>query len=374
MSIFQIHRKSQFKGVSLFVTLSIVKISKSSTLLLAFIGLVSLVRLASAQSSSNGVYGGFTASDQWFADMEHSAANQAMIRAVSGTGNFQKLPPDYVEIAGRIVFPGGNPFPDKELPDLRIDCVNQHVDAVDRAPFLNNQAEFYTVLKRGQTYDFYWFYYFGSREKFARITISTRGPRRRKLVIAYRWKGSAKTSHKPDIRKHSSSRLPTVSQSEVPPANANDYDLSDFPMQPTNFEEQQVQAAINSASTSELKAEAHKKLAEYYQEKGDKRRASAEFVKARYWGQNMSEHSSSRHPTVSQSKVPPVNVNEYDLSDFPKQPTNFEEQLVQAAINSASTPELKAEAHTKLAKYYEKKGDKRRASAEFAKARYWSEK
>ena len=285
MSIFQTHRKSQFKGVSLFVTLSIVKISKSTTLLLALIGLVSLVRMASAQSSSNGVYGGFTASDQWFADMEHSAANQAMIQAVAGTGNFQKLPPDYVEIAGRIVFPGGNPFPDKELPDLRIDCVNQHVDAVDRAPFLNNQAEFYTVLKRGQTYDFYWFYYFGSREKFARITVSSRGARRRKLVIVYRWKGSAKTSHKPDMSVHSTSRHPTVSQSEVHPVHVNEYDLSDFPKQPTNFEEQLVQAAINSASTSELKAEAHTKLAKYYEKKGDKHRASAEFAKARYWSE-----------------------------------------------------------------------------------------
>lgn len=68
---------------------------------------------------------------------------------------------------------------------------------------------------------------------------------------------------------------------------------------------------------------------------------------------------------------PPVDVDRFDLSGFPKRPTNFEEQQVIEDIRSATTPELKAGAHERLARYYEKKGDSRRAESESAKGQYW---
>jgi hypothetical protein len=64
-------------------------------------------------------------------------------------------------------------------------------------------------------------------------------------------------------------------------------------------------------------------------------------------------------------------VNQYDLSGFPRQPTSFEEQQVLEAIHSATTSALKADAHARLAQYYEEHHDAARARAERAKADYW---
>ena len=134
---------------------------------------------------AGGVWGGFVGSSAWFTDMERSARNQAMLKSIAGTNNPQKLPPDYVEFAGRIVFPKGNPFPGGRLPDLRIACRDKSCDMVERAPHLNADGSFYTVFRRGQTYDLYWMYYFGSREKFASVRISPDGPKRRRAVFKY---------------------------------------------------------------------------------------------------------------------------------------------------------------------------------------------
>jgi hypothetical protein len=64
-------------------------------------------------------------------------------------------------------------------------------------------------------------------------------------------------------------------------------------------------------------------------------------------------------------------VNQFDLSGFPHELTSFEEQQVQEAIQSATTPALKADAHARLARYYEKRNDASRARSERAKADYW---
>ncbi len=85
-------------------------------------------------------------------------------------------------------------------------------------------------------------------------------------------------------------------------------------------------------------------------------------------GHSAATVGSARPPAPSR---PPVDVDRYDLSGFPKHPTNFEEQQVLEDIKSATTPELKAGAHERLARYYEKKGDSRRAESESARAQYW---
>ena len=63
-----------------------------------------------------------------------------------------------------------------------------------------------------------------------------------------------------------------------------------------------------------------------------------------------------------------ADVDRFDLSGFPRQPTNFEEQQVMEAIRSATTSALKADAHERLARYYEKRDDAVRAHAERTKA------
>jgi len=240
------------------------------------------VSKAIGQSSTNGIYGGYVGSDKWFEGMRKSAANQAMMQSVAKTRDFRKLPADYVEFAGRIVFPEGNPFPKKRLPDLRIKSRDTKADDVERAPFVDDEGSFYTVFKKGQTYDLYWMYYFGSRDKFASIYIKPDGPTQRKLAIEYRPKGS--TGRESDSRedKRSISR-PALREDSIPPANVDQFDLSAFPRPPTNFQEQQVMEAINSATTPELKADAHERLAGYYEKKGDTQRAKSEKAKAEYW-------------------------------------------------------------------------------------------
>src|SRR5712691_113476 len=125
-------------------------------------------------------------SEHWFQAMRQTAANLAMMKSLTGTRDYRKLPADYVEFAGRIAFPNGNPFPKGRLPDLRIVCRDIAADGVDRAPLVGEDGGFYTVFKRGETYDLYWMYYFGSREKFASVTIRAEGPRQRRLTIEYR--------------------------------------------------------------------------------------------------------------------------------------------------------------------------------------------
>ncbi|MBI3039535.1 hypothetical protein HYY75_10920 [bacterium] len=68
-----------------------------------------------------------------------------------------------------------------------------------------------------------------------------------------------------------------------PPENFDQFDLSGFPAKPTNFVEQRLFDEIAFANSPRLKAKAHEKLANYYNQKGDKERAQAEQSKADYW-------------------------------------------------------------------------------------------
>ena len=261
--------------------------------------------VVAGQSPNNGEYGGYLGSNAWFASMRQSAANRAMLQSLGSRsgGRAAELPPDYIEAAGRIVFPKGNPFPDKRLPDLRIMCHNREADSVERAPFIDRQGGFYVVLKRGQHYDFSWMYYFGSKEKFLTLNVRTDQPRQSKYVIEYSPHGSraypvitftgngtVDTSPEtlpdtlpPVMNPHQAGDTPTERGPSRVPLDTGRYDLSGFPRQPTNFEEQQVMEAIHTATTSGLKAFAHSKLAKYYQGKGDDRRARVESAKADYW-------------------------------------------------------------------------------------------
>ena len=229
-------------------------------------------------------------SEHWFQTMRQTAANLAMMKSLTGTRDYRKLPADYVEFAGRIAFPNGNPFPKGRLPDLRIVCHDLAADGVDRAPLVGEDGGFYTVFKRGETYDLYWMYYFGSREKFASVTIRAEGPRQRRLTIEYRLPDAAVVSSEgANAQSAESGHHADEVIAVAPRANStlvvdpDEYDLSAFPHQVTNFEQQQVLEDIRSATTPALKAGAHERLARYYEKRGDSWRARAEYAKARYW-------------------------------------------------------------------------------------------
>ena len=226
---------------------------------------------------------GHVGSDAWFAQMRKSAANQAMLKSLMRKRGTQQLSSDYVEFAGRIVFPEGNPFPKQRVPDLRIKCRDQAADDLERAPFIDEEGGFYTVFKKGQTYDLYWMYYFGSHEKFASITIRFDGPAQRKFIFEYRTPSNndQPERHRPTPVQNSPREISPPLTS--PPAKVDEFDLSGFPQQPTNFEEQQVMEDIRSATSPALKADAHERLARYYEKRGDTQRAKSEYAKAAYW-------------------------------------------------------------------------------------------
>lgn len=147
-------------------------------------------------SGSNGVYGGYVGSSRWFDSMRQSAANMALLRSLGGSGGRPAVPAGYTEVAGIFTFPQKNPFPKGRLPDLRIVCADQRADSVSRGPFIvqtaDGQPSFYTILKRGQTYHFYWMYYFGGKEVFGTWTLPANGSQQSRLVVSVDPKGAGR--------------------------------------------------------------------------------------------------------------------------------------------------------------------------------------
>src|SRR5947209_7211216 len=96
------------------------------------LGVLAPLALA-AQSSTNGIGGGYVGSSAWFGSMQRSAENMAMLRTLGGgaAGRVKDpVPPGYSEIAGQLVFPKGNPFPKGVVPELQIYAEDQTVDGL----------------------------------------------------------------------------------------------------------------------------------------------------------------------------------------------------------------------------------------------------
>ena len=239
-----------------------------------------------SQDETNGVNGGYVGSDRWFVQMRQSAANQAMLRSIAGARSVRESPPDFVEFAGQIVFPDGrNPFPGGHFPDLRIKSTDANADAVERAPFVSEDGGFYSVFKKGQSYDVSWMYMMGGREKFFSLTIDPNAPRQLKQAIPYT-PGKSNDVNREGASgselgesPNSPSRNPGANSDQTP-ADVSVFDLSGVPNPPTTFLEQQLLDLARSNVTSWRD---HEKLAKYYQTKGDAQRANAEFARAKYW-------------------------------------------------------------------------------------------
>ncbi len=218
-----------------------------------------------------GVDAGYAGSEVWFDTMRKLPANEALVLALAKTNFVAGVPFDCVEVAGTITFPDGNPFPDQRLPELNISCRDQGADAAVRVPRLDDAGHFYTVFRRGQTYEFYW-KRGKDREKFCTLQVSADAQQRQKLAVPY------------PPTKAASPGNPVDAPSEVPRDRASifrEYDLSGFPPNPSSAETKKIAEAIKFARSNSARAEAHEMLARYYRDaKLDNTRAAVEFKKA----------------------------------------------------------------------------------------------
>lgn len=252
--------------------------TRVTSLITAVLGLCLLPLLIPELSTARGddkdgaetVSGTYAGSDVWFAGMRKTPSNQAMLRALMGTNIVTELPPDYVEVAGTITFPDGNPFPDQRLPELRISCRDQGADSVLRSPRMDESGHFYTVFKRGHAYEFYW-KQAGGKERFCTLQLRPDAQLRQKLTVPYRSPSQVASTAQSADSKGFARDFSVVSR---------EYDLAGFPARPVSEDTVKISDAIKSATGTMARANAHEMLANYYKEKGDGVRARAEFKKA----------------------------------------------------------------------------------------------
>ena len=141
-----------------------------------------LLQAASPAFADNGAVG----SESWIIQARRSPAAGALLRSLANTGNFRRLPPQYIEFAGQILFPSGNPFPAGTSPTLRIHCLNQAADSIERTCSLDEKGGFYSILKKGQTYELSWAKDSGANARFAMVAVPWKSFFRLKRVFKYK--------------------------------------------------------------------------------------------------------------------------------------------------------------------------------------------
>jgi len=217
-------------------------------------------------SDSSGLAG----SDVWFDTMRKLPVNETLVLALAKTNFITGLPYDCVEVAGTVTFPDGNPFAGDQLPELNISCRDRSMDAEVRVPRLDDAGHFYTIFKRGQTYEFYW-KRGNNRDKFCTLQVSADAQQRQKLTI-------------PCPAKAVPAVNPVDSPAEMPRDRAGisrEYDMSGFPPKPISAETRKIADAIKFARSNPARAAAHEMLGRYYRDtKLDEARAASEFKKA----------------------------------------------------------------------------------------------
>ena len=133
-------------------------------------------------------------SPQWFDRMRADDGNVAMLKALAGSNGQPVVPPDCTEISA--ILTGSRPNTRGKLPSLRIVSTDDRVDNVPRSPFIHQDngatPNFYAVLKRGLTYDFYWLTRDGDESRFASWTVPANAPKQLRLSLALDGRGNAK--------------------------------------------------------------------------------------------------------------------------------------------------------------------------------------
>ena len=226
---------------------------------------------ALADGRAGSDIGSYAGSDVWFDTMRKLPSSEALLLALAKTNFIIGLPYDCVEVAGTISFPDGNPFSGEGCPELNICCRDRNVDGAIRVPRLDDAGHFYTVFKRGQTYEFYW-KRGNDQERFCTLQVSPDAQQRQKLSVPC-----------PAVRSAAPVN-PVDTPSELPRDRASisrEYDLSGFPRNPTSDETKKIAEAIKFGRSNTARAAAHEMLARYYRDaKLDDARATGEFKKA----------------------------------------------------------------------------------------------
>jgi hypothetical protein len=151
------------------------------------------------------------------------------------------------------------------------------------------------------------------------------------------------------------------------------FDTSGLPDPPTTFEEQRLWDEILTACRyPELAPTTHAKLAQYYDRRGLTGLAARERAAAQGTTAPAGADMAIAVPSPVLSTVPlaadDLDPGHFDLSAFPLEPTNFEEQLVLESVRYATTPSLLAFAHRQLGRYYAARGRPDLAAGEYARA------
>jgi hypothetical protein len=154
------------------------------------IGGLALMSLAPAAcdqlSGTNGPYGGYVGSDAWFGAMRGSAFRTCSNASWRSEIERGLKSGQLSEVLIRINFPGGNPFPKQQLPDLQVVGPKGDIGAWPYAKDKTSAcAHYYLILTKGVPYTLRWSYYFGQKEEIARIIVKPGGAGRCHATIDY---------------------------------------------------------------------------------------------------------------------------------------------------------------------------------------------
>ncbi len=165
----------------------------------------------------------------------------------------------------------------------------------------------------------------------------------------------------------------TKAQTSAAAPACAEFDTSGLPDPPTTFAEQRLWDEILTACRyPELAPAAHARLAEYYERRGLTGLAARERAAAQGTTAPAGADVATGAPSPVLSTVPlaadDLDPGHFDLSAFPLEPTDFEEQLVLESVRYATTPSLLAFAHRQLGRYYAARGRPDLAAGEYARA------
>lgn len=146
--------------------------------------------------ATDSPYSGDLGSSKWFETMRKAGFNSAMLRALAGSNGQIAIPPDCIEISGVFTVGRGEIMKGK-VPTLRIVSTDDRMDNVPRTPYVvqsvNEPPNFYTVLKRELTYEFYWLD--GARDDlFATWKVPVDAPKQVRLIFALDSTGKCRIS------------------------------------------------------------------------------------------------------------------------------------------------------------------------------------
>jgi hypothetical protein len=153
-----------------------------------------LLGILFANASARGALGNDIGTTQWFDKMRAADNNHAMLKALAGSNGQAVVPADCTEVSAILNIqppktPKGKPA------HLRIVATDDREDNVPRSPYIYQEntgpSNFYVVLRRGLTYDFFWLLE-TDEQRFASWGVPANAPKQLRVSLSFDAKGSAK--------------------------------------------------------------------------------------------------------------------------------------------------------------------------------------